>query len=109
MDLEPPTFGDEEELDDTRTMAPAAKDDDKSFGTAQTSCFTRRPTSNKHVAFVETDDFSDYKSLRILKPPEQPTVGEDQDTTDGTADSDDVSDQSSAGTKMPEKNNNEKE
>ena len=65
MDLEPPTFGDKEELDDNKTMAPAAKDD-------KTSCFTRRPTSNKHVAFAEIDDFSDYKSLRTLKPPEQP-------------------------------------
>ena len=72
MDLEPPTFGDKEELDDNKTMAPAAQDDDKLFGTAQTSCFTRRPTSNKHVAFAEIDDFSDYKSLRTLKPPEQP-------------------------------------
>ena len=35
MDLDFPTFGDEEELDDNETMAPTTNDDDMSFATAQ--------------------------------------------------------------------------
>ena len=72
MDLEPSTFGDEKDFDDNKTMVPSTNDEDRSFATGQTSCFTRKPTNDKHVAFADTDDFSDFKSHRTLKPPEPP-------------------------------------
>ena len=91
-------------------MAPIANDEDKSFATGQTSCFTRKPTNNKHVAFVDMDDLSDFKSHRTLKPPEIPQPKDYQDDTDGTAeDSDEFSDQISNGTRMPEKKDNKTE
>ena len=91
-------------------MAPIANDDDQSFATAQTSCFTRKPTSNKHVAFAEIDDFSEFESHRTLKPPEPSHAEDYQDTTGGTADDrDEFSDQASTGTRIPEKKNNKTE
>ena len=108
MDLEPPTFGDENELDDNKTMAPIANDEDKSFATGQTSCFTRKPTNDKHVVFVDMDDMSDFKSQRTLKPPEIPQPKDYQDNTDGMAeDSDGFSDQMSNRTRMPETKDND--
>ena len=107
MNLDPPTFRDEEELDDNKTMATTTNDEDKSFATAQSSCFTRRLSSTKHVAFADIDDFTAYKSHRTLKPPEPPNEEECQDNTDVSSDSDDLSDQSSTKTGIPEQKNQE--
>ena len=109
MDLDPPTFGDEEELDDNKTMVPTTNDGDKSFATAQSSCFTRKPVSTKHVAFAGLDDFSDFKSHRTLKPPKLPHEEECDASTDASEDSAGFSDQSVTKTRMRDEENNKEE
>ena len=105
----PPTFGDEEELDDNKTMVPTTNDGDKSFATAQSSCFTRKPVSTKHVAFAGLDDFSDFKSHRTLKPPKLPHEEECDASTDASEDSAGFSDQSVTKTRMRDEENNKEE
>ena len=96
IDLDPPQFGDEQELEDNKTVAPVRKIDDMSADKSLMSCFTRRPEASpsKTVAFADLDDFSDTKSLRTLIPPEPPTAEEDQILVYDT-DTSDFSEQSS--------------
>ena len=96
IDMDPPQFGDEQELEDNKTAAPIRKKDDMSVDRSHMSCFTRRPEASpsKTVALADLDDFSETKSLRTLIPPEPPTPEKDQTLLYDT-DTSDFSEQSS--------------